>query len=252
MNWEIILSIAASIAIVIQYLRDVYGEASMAKKCYSLLILGFALILFWGGFFLQKRSSNTQSAKIDTLLVQRFQDSLQINNLSLNVVELKTQNDSLVEMTTTIHTTLNKTSRNIDRGFDENEFYLKNIREKVGSSKRFISEAQRQSIIQAIKQIGGDFTVLLQCAQSRPLNCDYARQIRGILTEGGIKTKMSLLIGGYSNNTDLNGIVFIVNDPKKYLQEFNIIYNAFLSAKLEVTAGIDTNSNDNFVIYIGD
>jgi len=217
-----------------------------------------SLIIFWGSYYYQNSQKNTLENKFTSLLQRSTQDSIKIDELKTtgveqakNINQLKQKNDSLIINIATVEGMLAGTDKKVEIGFSDNKFDLAQIKSKVGTTKKIITDEQKQYLIKELSKVKG-FTVPIQFGSNSPLDADYAMQIKDIFMKAGIKTWTNSLIGGYTSNSTLKGIVFIGRDKNTITQEEEFVFQVFHKAKLNVMSGFDPKAEYKYSIYIGE
>jgi hypothetical protein len=244
--------------IIVQFFREREGEINKKKKILLNIALGLSLAIFLGTILFQDSESVKQDQKISVLLQRSMQDSIIIDELkataneqSKNINQLKQKNDSLITKLATVEGMLAGTDKKVELGFSDNKFDLAQIKSKVGSTKKFITEEQKQFLIKELSRFK-DFTIPIQYSSTSSVNADYAQQLKKIFIAAGIETWVNSMIGGYTDDSTLKGIVFIGRNHTEVTEEENQIYRIFHYAKLDVMAGFDREASYKFSIYVGD
>lgn len=254
---EYLLLIIASILIIVNHLYDVNDNKNRKKRIFSLIIMILALIFFWGNSVYQKHDSNRKEAKIDRLINNAQEDSIfnnllnkQLSENAFKIDKLDKANDSLVFLISYLQSQLNLTKIQLEKGFEQNQESISNIKGSNIKRNRFLTSLQKSKMISTLSSLKGSKITIRynaldsECAQ-------FVDQFKQVFEKSGWKVKIEPNISAFSSQFQEINLLFKYYKNNKL--QLDCIFESLKTAELDyLPLKDDSLPKDLIIMFIGD
>jgi len=256
----LICTLIAFSGLYLEFKKEHLVKNKSTQKKYSKFILFIGVIGLISNNIIQYIDSNKLESHIKILKSSNDTLIVKLDGSYFALKELKTKYDSLRVINIFMKDMLVKTKSNLDvlsekteRGFEQNELYLKNIRTKDITRKRIITDKQKELIISEIKKYNGHKISLYSPSDGDQENENYLRYFEDAFQKSGWIIEKQIIVGGYYSKEGMYEVNVLVNDPDDVsIKEIVLsIDKAFSKIGLNYKFVIDTSLQKNeLILYI--
>lgn len=209
------------------------------KRRYGKIILSVTILSLVGSNITQFVDSSKLSkdlsdlkASNETLKVSLKMSSQDLTKVADGLKLVQGKNDSLLLSNSVLMEMISETNINVKEGFAQNQEYFESIETKKLIRKRLLTVEQKNKMTPILSTQKGK-SLKIECSESDKESGQFAAQILRVFRTAGWKTRLSRVIGGYSNDTDMAELNILIKDISDYPPEVFAIFKAFQAAKLD-------------------